>query len=616
MRNECKKTIGCLSLIMGESMRRMCALCFFLLSFSFFTGGDRLLQGQAMPQPNFPFPELPGFPFLIPDEQAGTSGVNVGDIDGDGDLEICFGTGGGNTAVSSVYILHHTGTIADGWPVTGQENVQYATPSLVDLDLDGDLEVFFTDSSYLYAYQHDASPIEGWPVLLTDSVHMAQSESTPAIGDIDGDGDIEIVHGSVMRPCLVFAWHHDGTPVAGWPVMLPPGDLSHCDLLDRAPTLSDLDGDGTLETIIATRGAQVYVLKSDGTNFPGWPKWNLEPMSYCAVSVGDIDGDGEPDIVVGSDYQTIYAWDRFGNSKPGWPWEASDAWETNGIVLADLLGDGALEVIANFSSPFTQNLFVFDGRTASVLPGWPKPDDMEARCLHPTVVSDIDEDGEREIVMAGYDGCGGGGCLGYVLAYDADGTMVSGFPISLGYQATNTSPCIVDLDQDGDLEICHVTDYGYFFFGDCYLHVWDLPSPYVKTQGDWPFLYQSPYHTSNYGFLLPTEHPIDVDLSPDTVTVRRGESFGLSATFTNLNVVYQWFDTGLLVRLPNGELYGKRPLYGPYSLRLANESESSFERQVAVPSNAPLGDYRLLLPAGSSVHNIMDFDSTIVQVVE
>ena len=193
--------------------------------------------------------------------------------------------------------------------------------------------------------------------------------------------------------------------------------------------------------------------------------------------------------------------------------------------------------------------------------------------------------------------------------------MLPAFPINLGIQVPH-APSIVDLDQDGDLEICTVTDFGYIFHGDCYLHVWDLPDTSIKDQGDWRSRNHDSFNTNHPGFLLPTENPIDVDLSPNAVTVPRGGSFNLTATFTNRNVFFQSFDTALFLRLPNGEPYGENPLFGPFSFHQKMLSSRPFTRSLNVPSNAPLGDYRLLLPVGTSIHNIMDMDSTTVHVVE
>ncbi len=578
-----------------------------VLSFLFlFTGESAFCQ-----QPPFTpsrFPELDGFPVFLGEGIPANSSVNVGDIEGDGDLEICFGTGGGY-----LYVYHHTGVMVDNWPVQTHAWM-YGTPALADLDNDGDLEITIANDTSLYVWHHDATVADGFPVTLTCGV---EAQHTPAVGDLDGDGDLEIIHGAYEHPCLVFAWHHDGTLVEGWPVTIPPGGpYDHCDN-SSAPALGDLDRDGTLEVIVATDGGQVYVLDHDGTDFPGWPKEDLDQFGLVSPVIGDIDGDGEVEIVVGSDFSAvIYAWDAYGNDKPGWPWDAGWQHLVVGVVLADVAGDSALEVIVNATYPYSVNIDVVDGSTGTELPGWPQPDSMEVRGGDPVVVSDIDSDGEKEIVMAAYDDCFNFACQGYILAYNGDGTMVEGFPISLGYELSATSPCIVDLDQDGDLEICTVTDWAFIFSGDCYLHAWDLPDPIIEDQGDWRFFGHDPFHTNHHGYLLPTENPIDVDLSPDTLTVSRGGSFDLAATFTNRNVLYQSFDTALFLRLPGGQPYSGNPLYGPFSLSLELLSDLQVNRTMTVPSGAPLGDYRLLLPAGTSVHNIMDMDSTIVHVIE
>lgn len=580
---------------------------FFLAAILLF-GPSGSFGGQDNLDPAPLFPELPGFPFHLPYGDAGKSGLNIGDVDADGDLEICF-----SAHARKVYMLNHMAELVDGWPVhIEQTSPSMATPALVDLDEDGDLEIIVTGGTFIYAWHHDASPVDGFPIELDYSV---ETYCSPAIGDLDADGDYEIVHGAIERPCLVFAWHHDGSYVDGWPVVLPPGDLNHCSVFESV-ALADLDKNGKLEVLVSTQGGQMYILNHNGTDFPGWPKEFIEPATYSPPVVGDIDGDGQIEIVLGSNDHLVYAWDIAGNDKPGWPWYNPYANSTVGLVLADVIGDEALEVITTHREPGYWSINVLDGRTGTVLPGWPQPEEGDdKRSGEPVAVSDIDNDGEREIVVSMCDGCHNLICYGFMLAYNPDGTMLSGFPINLGIQVPR-APCIVDLDQDGDLEICAVTDFGYVFYGDCYLHVWDLPDPFIEDQDDWRFKYHDPFHTNHPGFLLPTENPIAVDLSPNTVTVPQGGSFNLTATFTNRNVLFQHFDTALFLRLPNGEPYGGNPLFGPFSFHQKMLSSRLFTRSLNVPVNAPLGDYRLLLPVGTSIHNIMDIDSTLVHVVE
>jgi hypothetical protein len=585
---------------------RFMRCAFVCVCISTLSGGNAF-GGQDCQDP-VPFPELLGFPYHLPYGDAGRTGVSVGDIDGDGDLEICFGTSRGD-----VYMLHHTAELATGWPIHTEESlVDFATPALVDLDNDGDLEVIVTSGTSLYAWHHDTSPVEGFPVALD---HAVRSACSPAIGDLDADGDYEIVHGAVEDPCHLFAWHDDGSYVDGWPVTIPPGELDHCSIFE-AVALDDLDKDGKLEVIVSTQGGQIYVLNQHGADFQGWPKVNIEPASYSSPVTGDIDGDGQTEIALGSNENLVYAWDIAGNDKPGWPWSSPYADITFGLVLADLGGDEALEVITTHIEPGYWNIFVLDGRTGTVMPGWPQPEEGDdKRSREPVAIADIDDDGEREIVVSSFDGCLNNVCHGFILAYNADGTMLPGFPISLGIQVPR-APCIVDLDQDGDLEICAVTDFGFIFSGDCYVHAWDLPDQFLPDQGDWRFIYHDQFHTNHAGFLLPNENPIDVDLSPNVATVPRGGSFDLTATFTNRNVLFQSFDTALFLNLPNGEPYSDNPLFGPFSFHQKMLTTRPFTRSLNVPANAPLGDYRLLLPAGTSVHNIMDIDSTIVHVIE
>ena len=94
--------------------------------------------------------------------------------------------------------------------------------------------------------------------------------SEPAVGDLDGDGKLEIVAAALDRH--VYAWHADGTPVAGFPVLVvdpakvaavdpvthkvtfkPDSGVGEGGELLATPTLADLNGDGRPEIVV---GAQ------------------------------------------------------------------------------------------------------------------------------------------------------------------------------------------------------------------------------------------------------------------------------------------------------------------------------------------------------------------------
>jgi hypothetical protein len=124
---------------------------------------------------------------------------------------------------------------------------------------------------------------------------------TPAIGDINGDGEIDIVVAS-GNSHEVFAFRWDGVPIAGdWPKRL---DEQYQPI--ASPVLGDVDGDGDIEVAIGTRGGVVYLWDEAGA-FNGdrieWPMfrhdlhqtgWYESGGEHCVPA--DIDGDGDVDL--------------------------------------------------------------------------------------------------------------------------------------------------------------------------------------------------------------------------------------------------------------------------------------------------------------------------------
>lgn len=66
-----------------------------------------------------------------------------------------------------------------------------------------------------------------------------------------------------------------------------------------SPTLSDLDGNGTMEIILGTRTGQAFVYKGDGTVYPGWPI-QMDRYVGASASAGDVNNDGIMDVVMES----------------------------------------------------------------------------------------------------------------------------------------------------------------------------------------------------------------------------------------------------------------------------------------------------------------------------
>ena len=269
------------------------------------------------------------------------------DIDGNGKEEILVGDG------DFLRCLNCDGT--ERWSVDTGDWVG-SSPAAWDVDGDGRMEIFVgNNSGYLWGFDYRGKQLSewGWPKKAYEGSSSGVEVgvfSSPSIGDIDGDDDMEVVVGSWRH--MIWAWHYQGPLVAGYPV-----DVR--DSIWSSPAIGDVNGDGLNEVVIGAdcsgwmypKGGLVYVLNGVGQSLPGWPKWTPQ-VEWSSPALADLDGDGYLDIVIGSghfwpnvDGQHVYAWDYQGNSLPGWPVE-TDGYVFSSPAVGDVSGDGGLEVVA------------------------------------------------------------------------------------------------------------------------------------------------------------------------------------------------------------------------------------------------------------------------------
>ena len=156
--------------------------------------------------------------------------------------------------------------------------------------------------------------LAGWPLLLP-----ASTSSSVAIGDVDGDGDREIVVGDAG----VYAWHHTG-------VELRDGDndastwgalTSDAATVTGAVALGEFDpARPGLEILRANwADSRVTVYDSQGNTLPGWPRQpaNGTPGYWGTPTAADLDGDGRCEaLVIGKDGR-LYGWHHDGTALVG-----------------------------------------------------------------------------------------------------------------------------------------------------------------------------------------------------------------------------------------------------------------------------------------------------------
>lgn len=220
----------------------------------------------------------------------------------------------------------------------------------------------------------------------------------------------------------------------------------------NGPTLADVTGDGMLE-IVSNSADAVYVIRHDGMILTGWPQRVPFPYSLnYSPAVGDIDGDGVNEIVVlardaylsGDSLCLLYAWQANGAPVTGFP--IGFGASAHAPVLYDLDEDRIPEIIqifiqgGHYCSGLPARCYVIKG-DGSLLRGWPQTIGPKTGTVKPAV-GDIDGDGHPEIVTAL------GTCYDttppkkpWIYAWHSNGSLVQGFPREYG-----TDPLPIDLN--------------------------------------------------------------------------------------------------------------------------------------------------------------------------
>ena len=318
---------------------------------------------------------------------------------------------------------------------------------------------------------------EGWPVSVSDVLGRPWG-TAPNVADIDGDGKQEVFltsgsgdnkedYGAVLAfnhlGKELYDIDHNPTTVSGF---ANPGISMTC-----TPAIGDIDDDGVMEIVVATRdnlndNHKLLVYKNRDTDQDGAPDlaWEhtLEFKNFNGVVLADLNDDGTLEIIVpnqgrhGQSSNTgLEVFDCHGNCYPNCPIELSDPQNTDNKavtmpVVADLDNDGSMEVVFGLESG------VYKWCGSNTPPTCLTPN-QTGRMDCPVVVADIDGDGYHEVL---YMSIVGG--RGYIKAVRPNGSAVSawsgnshGIALSGSVTAWEWPAYFIacDIDWDGDVEV-------------------------------------------------------------------------------------------------------------------------------------------------------------------
>jgi hypothetical protein len=382
-----------------------------------------------------------------------TFAVALGDVDGDGDLDAFLGNGGPAGGQDRLYLNGGAGVYTDVTATSLPALLADTTAvALGDVDGDGDLDAWIGGLPNRLLVNDGAGHFAD--VSATNLPALLDSTLAVALGDVDADGDLDAFLGTSSQSRLYL---NDGTGVfadgsaTNLPVLLD---------ITRAAAFGDVDGDGDLDVYAGNFFQQDRLLLNDGAGtFTDATGTNLPAFvsATASIAMGDVDGDGDFDAFVGTSFQqyrlllndgTGAFTDATTSSLPAL------AGETPAVALGDVDGDVDLDALAGNTGLSGQDrLYLNDGRgvfadaTATSLP--PLVDLTQAVAL-----GDVDGDGDLDAFV--------GNLLQQdrLLLNDGAGafTDVTATNLPASSSAT-TSVALGDVDGDGDLD-AFVGNYG------------------------------------------------------------------------------------------------------------------------------------------------------------
>jgi hypothetical protein len=268
----------------------------------------------------------------------------LGDIDGDGFLEIVVGS-----EDFKVYAWKPNGLLMSGWPVPTEYNIFHSSPAIADVDGDSEVEVVIASGDgRVYALEANGRSVPGFPLVqpaVEGTTGSATIHGSVTLADM-GSGLAAVVGAEDGK---LYAWRvTDGQIHPGFPVPIANGAVR------STPAIGDLEGDGTTEIVAGNNDGNLACIEVGGSFDPDrapWPMFLNNPTHVTLfghgavpeVAIEPIEGEQTGDVTISyqiSDRQndTVKLWVLYSDDSGSTYHEASVSGQTTGLGPADYTG--------------------------------------------------------------------------------------------------------------------------------------------------------------------------------------------------------------------------------------------------------------------------------------
>lgn len=349
------------------------------------------------------------------------SSNKMGDVDNDGDLDLVI-SGFSAVTSSSATILYkmindqfvHDTTLA---------NLNEGSVHFADVDNDNDLDILVTGTDASYVRHTKLFINDGTGYFTEDLSHgiTGVSYSDADFGDIDGDGDLDLIITGESPTFLTELYLNDGA-----------GNFSLVNGTSFSPgrggeiKFFDSDGDGDLDILVSggnvnptDENTDLYINDGNG-NFTVDNSLGIDDFRASSFDIADIDNDGDLDVIMNGrrnstdDECVLYLNDGNGNftQAPGPTFMGGTAGD---IAIGDLDGDNDLDfIVMGWGPSFVNVLETYlndgNGNYSLLVPSFFIPEGARSGEVS---IGDAENDGLNDVFFTGYIDASGSRCHYY-----------------------------------------------------------------------------------------------------------------------------------------------------------------------------------------------------------